>query len=127
MTAYLDTHVAAWLYAGRLDLFPQPVLDRLDEDDLAVSPMVALELEYLFERGKVREDSPPVLDALRRDLGVRLCDLGFDRVAEVACQLRFTRDPFDRLIAAHARAGGGELVTKDLKLRQHCNWTVWSD
>jgi len=127
MTAYLDTHVAAWLYAGRLDLFPQPVLDRLDEDDLLVSPMVALEIEYLFERGRVREGWPPVFGALRRDLGVTPCDLPFDRVAERACVQRWTRDPFDRLIAAQAAVRGVELITKDRRMREHCNWAVWSD
>lgn len=43
---YLDTHVAAWLYAGRVDLFTARGTRLVDEEELRVSPAVVLELEY---------------------------------------------------------------------------------
>ena len=125
MTVYLDTHVVAWLYAGRQELIPDAARRRIDGDEVAVSPMVALELEYLFESGKVLDPAQPVLDALGRELGLRLCDLSFPRVAAAARALSWTRDPFDRLIAAHAAVAGAVLVTKDRALRAHYPAALW--
>ncbi|MHC4858873.1 MAG: type II toxin-antitoxin system VapC family toxin, partial [Planctomycetota bacterium] len=58
---YLDTHLAAWLYAGRVDLVPAPVQRLLEKEALLVSPMVALELQYLFEVGRVGAGAETVL------------------------------------------------------------------
>jgi len=125
MSVYLDTHVVAWLYAGRLDLIPQQARRRIDGDEVLISPMVALELEYLFESGKVHDPAQPVLDALAAALGLRLCTLPFPRVATAARAMSWTRDPFDRLITAHAAAAGSVLVTKDRSLRRHYPAALW--
>ena len=58
---YLDTHVVAWLYAGRIDLFPSYVQKIISSDELLISPIVALELQYLFEVGRVSKKSTDVL------------------------------------------------------------------
>jgi PIN domain nuclease of toxin-antitoxin system len=125
VTVYLDTHVVAWLYAGRLDLIPEAARRRIDADEVAISPMVALELEYLYESGKVEEPAQPVLDALGTALGLRLCTLPFPSIAAAARGMSWTRDPFDRLIAAHAAAAGAVLVTKDRELREHYPAATW--
>lgn len=125
MTTYLDTHVVAWLYAGRLDLIPDEARRRIDGDEVVVSPMVALELEYLFESGKVHDPAQQVLDALATELGLRLCTLPFPRVEAAARAMSWTRDPFDRLIAAQAAAAGAVLLTKDRSLRRHYPAALW--
>lgn len=99
---YLDTHVAAWLFAGRTDLLPQTVWTLLDEHDLLVSPAVKLELQYLYEIGRTAEPARVVIEALGRDLGLKVCDLPFPDVAEIAVDQAWTRDPFDRLIVSQA-------------------------
>ena len=68
---YADTHVVAWLYAGRVDLIPPRARALLEDRPLLVSPMVALELEYLFETGRTREPARVVLQALGRDMQFR--------------------------------------------------------
>ena len=60
---YLDTHVVAWMFAGRTELIPESVRVLLDEHDLMISPAVKLELQYLFELPQ----SVP-LDASQREL-----------------------------------------------------------
>jgi len=125
MTAYLDTHVVAWLYAGRLELLSPAARRRVDADDLLVSPMVALELEYLYESGKVRTPAGPVLEALGNDLGLRQCALPFARVVAAAREMTWTRDPFDRLITAHAATAGAVLVTKDRQVRENYPAALW--
>ena len=49
--AYLDTHLVVWLYAGQVELIPHSVREILENSNLLLSPMVDLELEYLFEIG----------------------------------------------------------------------------
>ena len=46
---YLDTHVVAWLYAGLVDHMNSALLKIINRERLLISPMVVLELEYLFE------------------------------------------------------------------------------
>ena len=41
---YLDTHVAVWLYAGLTERFRPVVRERLNTNDLFISPIVILEL-----------------------------------------------------------------------------------
>lgn len=122
---YLDTHVVAWLYAGRTDLLSSLARSLIDGNELLVSPMVRLELQYLYEVGKTAEPAAPVADALARELGLRSCDLPFADVAEVACDQEWTRDPFDRIIVAQARLRGAPLLTKDTDIHDHFDEAVW--
>jgi PIN domain nuclease of toxin-antitoxin system len=122
---HLDTHVAAWLYAGRSELFPPHVRDLIEREELVVSPMVPLELQYLYEVNKTAEPAGPVMGALERMLDIRICTLPFERVAGAALDLDFTRDPFDRLITAQAEVAGVVLVTKDRSIRGAYARAVW--
>lgn len=74
---YLDTHVAAWMYAGRTDLLPAGVQSLLEEHDLLISPAVELELQYLFEVQGTAEPAAAVVAALEREVGLAVCDLPF--------------------------------------------------
>lgn len=75
--------------------------------------MTVLELAELFERGRIRTSVPTrawVRDALAS--GVEPLPLTAE-IAVDAAQLRFSNDPFDRVIYATARAEASLLVTKD--------------
>lgn len=122
---YLDTHVVAWLFAGRLDLIPARARTLIDDLPVLVSPMVALELEYLFETGRTSEPARGVLQALSREVGLRMCDLPFPDVAGAALRQSWTRDPFDRVIVAQAAVGRAPLVTKDANIRAHYDRALW--
>jgi PIN domain nuclease of toxin-antitoxin system len=122
---YADTHVVAWLYAGRPDLIPPRARRLIEDNPLLVSPMVALELEYLFATGRTSEPARTVLQALGRDIGLRLCDLPFPDVAGVAMRQSWTRDPFDRIIVAQAALRRTSLITKDATIRAHYDRAFW--
>ena len=66
---YLDTHVVAWMFAGRTDLIPEKARALLDQHDLLISPAVKLELQYLFEIRRTAEPAKTVLEALSREVG----------------------------------------------------------
>ena len=49
---YLDTHVVIWLYQKDEQRISRLARELIESSDLLVSPMVLLELEYLFETGQ---------------------------------------------------------------------------
>jgi len=122
---HADTHVIAWLYAGRSDLIPPRARRLIEDNPLVISPIVALELEYLFETGRTSEPARTVLQALGRDIGLRLCDLPFADVAGAAMRQSWTRDPFDRIIVAQAALRRTSLITKDAVIRAHYDRALW--
>ena len=123
---HLDTHVVAWLYQGRLDLIPSPVQALLDKSDLAMSPVVTLELQYLFEIARVSEPGQVVVSHLSRKIGLRIDATPFADVVDRAMGLDWTRDPLNRLIVAQADAAGARLVTRDQQLLAHSPVAVWA-
>ena len=122
---YLDTHVAAWLYAGLDGLLSKTARRAIDHGELWVSPAVLLELQYLFETKRTTEPGTTVIDALSRQIGVQMCGVAFADVVHRALDERWTRDPFDRLIVAQAAVREGVLVSKDRTIRRHYTRAVW--
>ena len=123
---YLDTHVVVWLYAGRTDLIPAPARSLIDGNDLLVSPIVVLELQYLHEAAKTAEPAAPVMRALTGEIGLQRCDLPFADVIEMALEEAWTQDPFDRVTVAQARLRGAPLLTKDRDIHAHYPEAVWN-
>lgn len=124
---YLDTHVVAWLYALGGSALPESVALRLEaSEDMRISPMVRMELQYLFEIGRVAERPLPVLDALGAALGLTLCNAPFGAVVRQAEEESWTRDPFDRLIVAQARLLNAPLITKDAGIHEHYPLATWA-
>jgi len=122
---YLDTHAAAWLYAGETRFFPKPALRLLNEEALLISPMAVLELEFLREIGRITVGAEEVLEELSAKLGLEICRQPFERVAREALQIKWTRDPFDRLIVAQAQLAKERLLTKDEAILKNYPKAMW--
>lgn len=122
---YLDTHVVAWLYAGEFDKLSKAAAKGIHVDAPLISPIVLLELQFLYDIGRAREPAPKVLETLSRDIGLSVCDLAFAAVVEKALTQTWIRDPFDRLIVAHAAASDAPLITRDETIRRHYKRAVW--
>ena len=123
---FLDTHVVLWLYAEPQRV-PAAVGARLDGDDLVISPMVRLELAFLCEIGRVMDEAASVLGVLEHDLDLCVHVDGWARAAEAAAYLSWTRDPFDRLIAAHALVYAAPLCTRDRTIRDNYRHAFWAE
>ena len=124
--AYLDTSVAVWLAQGDLARITPAALDSIRNCNLLVSPMVALELEYLHEIHRITLTSQDVLLKLRAELGVEVCDSSFAPLVSVAVNEKWTRDPFDRIIVSHAKANGlAPLISPDEAIQKNYIKTVW--
>ena len=122
---HLDTHVVVWLYAGEVDRFPEAARAALERDTLAVSPAVVLELQYLHEIGRLSVPARDVMDDLRERIGLGLAESDFAAVVSKALAQSWTRDPFDRLIAAHSLADDVPLLTADRTLRDRLPTAFW--
>lgn len=122
---HLDTHVVVWLYQGRVDLLTPRARDILEVEGLVVSPVVALELQYLYEIERLAVEPDDVLDFLGREIGLGVLNGALGEVTDAARQLTWTRDPFDRLIVGHALQDRARLLTRDETIRQNYSQAVW--
>lgn len=105
---------------------PGAVQSLIDESEPRFSPIGALELAYLHEVRRARDPVDEMLAALRRDLGLELLDTSTAELVQAAAGLTWTRDPFDRLIAAHAIVAGVPLVTADETIRDNLPQATWA-
>jgi len=123
---HLDTHVALWaVNPDEHDRLSNVATTALESDTLRVSPMVRLELAYLHETGRITAAPGAVLQRARRVFGVADAEDAFGDVIEQAQAMTWTRDPFDRIIAAHAVAAGARLLTRDETIRDNLDIAVW--
>jgi PIN domain nuclease of toxin-antitoxin system len=123
---YLDTHIVIWLAAGKVSRISPGAQAQLEIADLLLSPMVLLELEYLYELKRIKLAARDIQRKIEHELGIRLCELPFSAIVSAAVDEKWTRDPFDRLIVANAKANGlAPLISADEAIRLHYPRTVW--
>ncbi len=126
MIAYLDTQVVIWLAQGSLKKLSDAAQDLIRSSDLLVSAMVTFEVELLYEKSRIRFTWRDIFTKLEPEIGLTVCDLRFDRIANSAVDEGWTHDPFDRLIVANAKANGlAYLISADTDIRKNYQRAVW--
>jgi PIN domain nuclease of toxin-antitoxin system len=114
-----------WLYEGADHRIPDRVRDLIESEQPLVSPIVELELTYLYEIGRVTEPAAAPLSALRRTIGLQAADVSLAALIQAAAGLTWTRDPFDRMIAAQAIVADTTLVTADRTILDNLPLAAW--
>jgi PIN domain nuclease of toxin-antitoxin system len=112
----LDTNALIWLEQGHRRA--KPLTGR--RSSLYISPASLLELQMLNEVGRIRL-AGGALDTLAEDERWMLDDPPAARWFQRSIEIPWTRDPFDRLIVAHARLRGWQLATGDGRLLAQLN------
>lgn len=126
LIAYLDTSVAVWLSQGKVSSLSKDAKGLLRRADLFISPMVLVELELLYEIRRTKLRSREIQLKIEHELGVKVCGLDFRSIVAVALGEKWTRDPFDRMIVAHAKTNGfAPLISADEHVAEHYLRTVW--
>lgn len=126
MSVYIDTHVVIWLCEGLTDKLTPAAQQAIEASQVEISPMVLVELEYLFEIKRILKQPMALLNQLQALIGLRMSDHAFPAVAQAALLETWTRDPFDRIIVAQARSDGySGLITADAKIRENYSKTIW--
>ena len=123
---YLDTHIVLWLYDRGAQILTPAARDAINAAaGVLISPMVHLELGYLQEIRRIAQHPDAIVGALHATIGLQICQLPWSAVTEQALGLDWTRDPFDRLIVAHADFAQAALVTHDQAIRERYSRAVW--
>jgi PIN domain nuclease of toxin-antitoxin system len=117
LKAILDTHFVLWLVAGADRLTSFPWIERYRP--WGVSPVTLLEIQYLAEIGRIEVQNPQFTDTLAKDSRFVIDEIPLVPLIRRAIELTWTRDPFDRLIAAHSSVRRLPLCTTDRVVRQH--------
>ena len=122
---YLDTHVVIWLYDALTDRLSKLAAEAVENNDLVISWMVELELQFLHEIGRLRVKPAEIIRHLSTQIGLRLSDVSLERIIRAAAGMDWTRDVFDRLIAAESAVMNLPLITKDRTIRTHHKLSIW--
>jgi PIN domain nuclease of toxin-antitoxin system len=113
------------MYTGEVDKLTAVATELLETCDLVISPIVQLELSFLYETGRLRVTGGDIVGDLASRIGLRLSPIELIAAVHAAAPLTWTRDPFDRLIAGDALAANSRLLTKDELLRKHLALATW--
>jgi PIN domain nuclease of toxin-antitoxin system len=111
----LDTHAILWL--DRRHPRSRPLARYPGR--LYVSPASVLELQLLIEVGRVRLKPPASVTDLANDARWLLDDPPAATWFHGALAAGWTRDPFDRLLVAHAQLRGWRIATADAAILAH--------
>ena len=122
---FLDTHVVVWLYAGCVQNLSNAVIEQIENNDLFISHLVRLELQYLFEIGRITVTPETIIKSLNKSIGLKVSSMKIEQVFDQAIEYGWTRDVFDRLITAEAEVSGFALITKDKKIRANYEKAFW--
>jgi PIN domain nuclease of toxin-antitoxin system len=124
--SYLDTNIVIFLHSGNTTRLTQRAMDQIERSDLLVSAMVMLELEMLFEKSALKYSASQILADLNQQIGVSVCQLPMSVIMNSALQIKWTRDPGDRIVAANAIANNeAPLVTSDRRIHEHYRNAIW--
>ena len=113
----LDTHFLIWILTGAERLRDYAWLD--EHRPWVISPVTLLELQFLAESGRVDLRAAELTERLRSDARFVVDDPPLGPLVRHALPLSWTRDPFDRLLAAHSAARRMPLCTADRALLAH--------
>ena len=122
---YLDTNAVLFLYAGLTERISPAAKQAIDAGSLRISPMVLLEIQYLREVGKFKHRPDDVIAQLGKQIGLAVCNAAFAEVTLTATRMEWTRDPFDRMITAHASCQQAPLVSADQNIRANYERAIW--
>ena len=118
--------MVGWLYEGADRRIPATVRDLIESEEPFVSPIVELELTYLYEVGRVTAPARAPLSALEKTIGLRVSDVSAAALTQAAVELSWTRDPFDRMIAAQAVVTDTPLITADRTILANLPLATWA-
>ena len=122
---YLDTHIVIWLYAGLVEKLSGKAKKIIEDRDLFISEVVRLELQYLFEIGRIKVTPSQIIRDLSRSINMKISSCPLNEIIDQALRIKWTRDVFDRLLAAEVQATGGRFVTADATIRKNLKQAVW--
>lgn len=125
MKINLDTHIVLWLYDKLEEKFNTRIKKLIDQNILAISPIIRLELQFLKEINRVNEEANVIIDYLSERIGLEIEDIAFDIIMKATTKIIWTRDPFDRIIVATSQVKNSTLITADQNILDNYQNAIW--
>ena len=123
---YLDTHAVIYLYGGDINRLSKKVTRIVENNQLLISPIVILELDFLYEINRIKSGGQKIINTLSATIGLQECNLEFIDIVKISSNENWTRDPFDRLIVSNAIArNNSPLITQDRKIVDFYSNSIW--
>ena len=117
--------MVVWLYADETKRFSADLKTLMNSHEWLISPIVRLELSYLHEIGRINPTSDALIEELNKRVGLSICPKPFNEIISIANSVDWTRDPFDRIIVAHASLEDDILITSDKLIRKNYPHAIW--
>jgi PIN domain nuclease of toxin-antitoxin system len=122
---YLDTHIVAWLYAGLTEKLTERARKAIEDSEIYIGQMVRLELQYLYEIGRLKERPGKIINYLSRAINLQTSNMSLQEIMDRALSISWTRDVFDRILAAEAAATECGFITADSNMRTNLKYAIW--
>ncbi|HBF13896.1 MAG TPA: hypothetical protein DDW49_11020 [Deltaproteobacteria bacterium] len=118
MNYIIDTHVLIWRFVEPSRLSQkQKIIFKKETNQFLVPSMSLLEVQYLTEIGRVKLEMGDFLIALKNQDNFSIAS--FDEgILLHSLKLTSNRDPFDRVILAHALATSTKILTRDRWMKE---------
>ena len=113
MRYFLDTHILVWRFveSHRMPKTLRPLFLK-EENEFLIPTISLLETQYLIEIGRIEVEIEQVLTTIQENPAFQLA--AYDEAILLhSLRLTTTRDPFDRIILAHALATSTKIITTD--------------
>ena len=108
-----------------MDKFTEAAKTAIDESELYVSQMVRLELQYIYEIGRLKARADTILNYLSKTIGLKISEIEFNQIIDEAMKISWTRDGFDRLLVAEAQTLKLGFVSADRDIKSNYKRTIW--
>ena len=112
-------------YAGLIDKISETAKQVIEDNDLLISRMVKIELQYLFEIGRITVKPDTMIKSLFNAIGLRVSETPLQQIIEQALKISWTCDVFDRLLSAEAIVIGGGFITADDVIKSNLKLAIW--
>lgn len=122
---YLDTHIVVWLYAGLTEKLTENAKKAINDREVLISQMVRLELQYLFEVGRIKAKPSSMIKSLSKSIDLRISDCPLSEIIDEALKIKWTRDVFDRLLVAEAATKRVGFITADEHIKTNLKQAIW--
>ena len=118
MSYLLDTHTLVWRFIDPKKIPPKiQTLFSNPESDFLIPTICLLEIQYLVEVGRIQIDLDEVRRVIQEEDAFQL--VAYDESVMLhSLRLTTTRDPFDRIILAHALSTSTKIITRDLWMKR---------
>jgi len=123
--AYLDTHIVVWLFAGLTEKLTEKAKQAIENNEVMISQMSKLELQCLFEIGRITVKPERILDYLSKVINLKISSIPLNEIIDEALKIGWTRDVFDRMLAAEARITDNGFITADEDIGSHLSQAIW--